>query len=1515
MKIKLLLLLTFFVSAFSWGQTFQQITTIAELTNGNYLIVGDSSTNDGIMLNSMSSGPIINYTSITNPTATISTGFTSDNIFQISVSGEEITIYNSSVGYVSWGNTDTGTANHAGYFNGVATDSEKWTSSVASGLWTLANFAMSTRILQWNNSSPRFAAYTSTQIKLKLYKEVLTAPTITLTPTSLTGFTYVVGNGPSAEQSFTATGINLTANVVLTAPSNYEISTTSGSGFGASVTLTQTGGNASGTIYVRLKAGLAVNSYNQNITATSTGAVSKSVALTGTVTGSQNSDIIAVPSSEATTIASTINNAAPLTASTGIQVWQFKVRDGGATLNDSDTLPTILTGFTLAQANGNAVDTWTDAIRTIALFDGTTFIATGTVTANQIQFSGLNVSVDDNTEKTLSLRLSLKCPLGADAFDGEDFMFSLSNANTSFGPTGSGKASFPAQTSTNNLNAISVTATHLAFEVQPITTGVNGPMSPAVKVKVVDACGNLDTDFSGLITVTSTGTMSPTPLSSVAINGIATYNNIIHTAPGNNYVLNASATGLTGATSTPFNIENITVLQPGDIAILAFNTNILRDIPNGNGDDEISFVALVDILPNTRIDITDNAFQKCGTPNGWGISEGWIRLQRANSILPAGTIVTIRVNTGGNPSIFSPDPSNWICSKPQPTNQGSFNLNNNGEQIFFMSGGTVGGPNTTSATSDAGTYSGNFLFGFNTKGNVWTPVCGNSDDGGTQNSDKPINFDCFLTWPTAQADLNKYTGPLTPTTKRDWISRINNPTNWSGYTTHAAYTAGPNYHTGSIVITTGGYSEGVWVGNVNDNWFDCGNWQALKIPDENVNVVLDSNSLRSVTVDHTAPYSDLYGDIAMCRNLTISNFSVILEGNSNNALNVYGNVTIDGSGSLDMDDGNPATTDGVLRLYGNWNNTVDANAFLEGNGTVAFLGNSPQTINGNNHSNVEEFYNVILGNNFNTTTNNNIIATNNLNINATKTLTIGSNDFVRINNQLNNSGNVIIESSGQLIQVNDSNTNIGTDNPSQFIVRRNYTAKDVDYVYWSSPVEGVSPTSLPNGYRYQWNTLFSNTNGTQGNWRPITATSMEKGKGYIARTFNGSLTNIPNIFEFSGKPHNGLINTMTVSRGNYYGDGVTTGMSYDAEPSNPNNSYTTRWDDNWNLVGNPYPSALNVEKFLEANTNLEGFVNIWTHNEGLSVTTDPFYYDFGYNYNTDDYITHNGTATLSGPAGFNGNIASGQGFFVLMSDGAPTTENIVFENDMRSEGNNHTTYNNSQFYRTGGSATTNVEKNRIWLDIISSQGKVNRTVVGYVTNATNNKDRLYDAVTNASGLKLYSFSDDHQLQEFCIQGRSLPFIDSDKVRLGFNATANGNYTIALSAIDGLFEGNQNIYLEDKQLNIIHDLKQNPYHFNAVKGTFNDRFILRYTTSALGNADFDYDNQVVVFSKNSTISINSSIQNIEEVQVYDVLGRTLYQNKSIDNQMHSFTKDIATQTIIVKVKLQNGIWITKKVLLK
>ncbi len=112
-------------------------------------------------------------------------------------------------------------------------------------------------------------------------------PTITLNPTSLSGFSYTEGSGPSSEQSFTAAGSNLTADISITPPTNYEISTGTGGSFAATnpITLTQSGGTVSSTtIYVRLKAGLVAGSYNSElITASSTDATSQTVSCSGTV--------------------------------------------------------------------------------------------------------------------------------------------------------------------------------------------------------------------------------------------------------------------------------------------------------------------------------------------------------------------------------------------------------------------------------------------------------------------------------------------------------------------------------------------------------------------------------------------------------------------------------------------------------------------------------------------------------------------------------------------------------------------------------------------------------------------------------------------------------------------------------------------------------------------------------------------------------------------------------------------------------------------------------------------------------------------------------------------------------------------------------------------------------------------------------------------------------------------------------------------------------------------------------
>ncbi len=116
---------------------------------------------------------------------------------------------------------------------------------------------------------------------------VAVTPEISVTPTSLSGFTYSHGHGPSAAQSFAVSGSNLTANITVTPPTNYVVSTSQNGPYTSSVTLTQTSGSVSSTnVYVRLQEGLAVNaSYTGNVTIASTGATSKTVDLSGSVTG------------------------------------------------------------------------------------------------------------------------------------------------------------------------------------------------------------------------------------------------------------------------------------------------------------------------------------------------------------------------------------------------------------------------------------------------------------------------------------------------------------------------------------------------------------------------------------------------------------------------------------------------------------------------------------------------------------------------------------------------------------------------------------------------------------------------------------------------------------------------------------------------------------------------------------------------------------------------------------------------------------------------------------------------------------------------------------------------------------------------------------------------------------------------------------------------------------------------------------------------------------------------------
>jgi hypothetical protein len=115
-------------------------------------------------------------------------------------------------------------------------------------------------------------------------------PAVYATPTSLSGFAYMAGAGPSTSQSVSITGSNLTGftdNITVTAPANFEVSLDNTT-FSASVLVEYTSATLASTpIYVRLKSGLAPGNYNsENVAITGGGlATAYNIACNGGVGG------------------------------------------------------------------------------------------------------------------------------------------------------------------------------------------------------------------------------------------------------------------------------------------------------------------------------------------------------------------------------------------------------------------------------------------------------------------------------------------------------------------------------------------------------------------------------------------------------------------------------------------------------------------------------------------------------------------------------------------------------------------------------------------------------------------------------------------------------------------------------------------------------------------------------------------------------------------------------------------------------------------------------------------------------------------------------------------------------------------------------------------------------------------------------------------------------------------------------------------------------------------------------
>ncbi|WP_310560238.1 PA14 domain-containing protein [Flavobacterium sp.] len=519
-------------------------------------------------------------------------------------------------------------------------------------------------------------------------------------------------------------------------------------------------------------------------------------------------------------------------------------------------------------------------------------------------------------------------------------------------------------------------------------------------------------------------------------------------------------------------------------------------------------------------------------------------------------------------------------------------------------------------------------------------------------------------------------------------------------------------------------------------------------------------------------------------------------------------------------------------------------------------------------------------------------------VNSGAVVTILAGNYLKLGGLLtvNAAGTLTFENNASLIQTGFTGTNVGN-----IIYKRNYTGGETDYTYWSSPVAAQNLLALSPSTKLD---KFFSFDDIAENWLQLDAstTTMTPAKGYIIRGIPPpGFPAIPPGFgtaTFTGMPNNGSI-PITVS------SGIKS-----------------------NLIGNPYPSAISADQFIFDNqTAIEGTIYFWTHNTPIAIgTPDPG--TGGWAYSGNDYAaysltggvgTGSGTFATSGGTRPTGFIAAGQSFFTTSTASGGT---VTFTNTMRVDGSGNP-LSNSNFYKTKSpknKAVGTIEKNRIWLNLTNKEGAFKQTLVGYITGATNTWDALYDGESFDGNdfLDFYSINEDTNLT---IQGRALPFDENDIIPLGYRIAMEGTFTIKINETDGLLS-NRDVFLEDKLTNTVFNLKSGKYVFTTAAGTFNDRFVLRFTDKTLRVDDNVEENNGIIAlysNSNQSLIIRNNLKDVavDSVTLFNLVGQKVANWNVEDKEQSNILipiKKVSSEIYIVKIKTTEGEF-SKKIIIK
>jgi hypothetical protein len=319
----------------------------------------------------------------------------------------------------------------------------------------------------------------------------------------------------------------------------------------------------------------------------------------------------------------------------------------------------------------------------------------------------------------------------------------------------------------------------------------------------------------------------------------------------------------------------------------------------------------------------------------------------------------------------------------------------------------------------------------------------------------------------------------------------------------------------------------------------------------------------------------------------------------------------------------------------------------------------------------------------------------------------------------------------------------------------------------------------------------------------------------------------------------------------------------------------------WNLVGNPYPSTLDWDA-----------VSGWTK---TNLDNAVYYWD----------IVNERYAIYAAGSGINGGtryIPSMQSFFVhVTSQGTGT---IGMNNNVR------TTSSNPSVWKLGN---TNMKE----LKLTASTGKYSdETIIKFRDDATNSFDSQMDAHKLLNSSACPDIYTSIEGIEYAINNLNTE-LKEITLPLKLNAGTSGIHQLLASGLES-FDVTDNILLEDKLLNQIQDLKQNPqYSFSLSTGDTTTRFYLHFKntqTNIVNGITPSQTEAVTIYPKGDYISVNfnNPSSSNANITIYTLDGELVSEFKNINTNSENYLPMYGNTNslYLVKVVLKDKVFAQK-----